>query len=72
MSDERIRKGGCLCGAIRYETLGEPTLRAMCMCRNFVTNLATDRVSNAILEMSYAAAREASRQTPSARCLQSR
>lgn len=34
MSDEQIHTGGCLCGAIRYQTIGEPTLRGMCMCRS--------------------------------------
>ena len=34
MSDEQTHTGGCLCGAIRYQAVGEPTLRSMCMCRS--------------------------------------
>jgi hypothetical protein len=33
MSDERKRhKGGCLCGALRYEAVGEPLYAGLCFC----------------------------------------
>jgi len=33
MSDKHTVKGGCLCGAIRYEATGTPALSAICHCR---------------------------------------
>ena len=30
---ETIRRGGCLCGAVRYEVLGEPYQSGLCHCR---------------------------------------
>jgi hypothetical protein len=30
-SDEKVN-GGCMCGAIRYEATGQPTLVAYCHC----------------------------------------
>ena len=30
----RITKGGCLCGAIRYQTLGQPEGSGYCHCRS--------------------------------------
>lgn len=34
MNDETKRNGGCLCGAVRYETTGEPFLVNHCHCRS--------------------------------------
>ncbi len=31
MSD-KIRTGGCLCGAVRYEVSGEPYIAGLCHC----------------------------------------
>ncbi len=28
----RVRRGGCLCGAVRYEVVGEPTKIGLCHC----------------------------------------
>jgi hypothetical protein len=32
MTDETIRQGGCLCGAIRYQVAGEPVRTSICHC----------------------------------------
>ena len=32
MTNDRIREGGCQCGAIRYRAAGEPLLAALCHC----------------------------------------
>lgn len=34
MSRDQACKGGCLCGAIRYEATGEPRQVAHCHCKN--------------------------------------
>lgn len=33
MSNEQIHHGGCLCGQVRYKTVGEPTRVGVCHCR---------------------------------------
>ncbi|HTV88581.1 MAG TPA: GFA family protein [Stellaceae bacterium] len=30
----KIRSGGCLCGAVRYESAGEPSFSLLCHCRD--------------------------------------
>jgi hypothetical protein len=32
MTNDRIREGGCQCGALRYRAVGEPVLAAVCHC----------------------------------------
>src|SRR5262245_22920449 len=32
MSERRVRRGGCACGAVRYEVRGEPTVVGLCHC----------------------------------------
>jgi len=32
MGDEQVRRGGCLCGAVRYEVRGEPYQSGLCHC----------------------------------------
>jgi hypothetical protein len=32
MADEIARSGGCLCGAVRYEVVGEPFRSGVCHC----------------------------------------
>ena len=32
MAGEIIRTGGCLCGAVRYQTIGEPFKSGLCHC----------------------------------------
>ena len=34
MTDEMIRSGGCMCGAVRYEASGEPFSIAHCHCHS--------------------------------------
>ena len=31
---DKIRTGGCLCGAVRYQTIGEPFKSGLCHCRD--------------------------------------
>jgi len=31
-ADQRVRHGGCLCGAVRYEVRGAPTVVGLCHC----------------------------------------
>jgi hypothetical protein len=33
-SDDTIHKGGCLCGAVRYEVVGKPVIVAHCHCEH--------------------------------------
>ncbi len=33
MSDNMVRSGGCSCGAVRYETVGDPTKVLVCHCK---------------------------------------
>ena len=33
MSEQNAVTGGCLCGAVRYEAYGSPSLSAICHCR---------------------------------------
>lgn len=33
MSEATVRTGGCACGAVRYEVVGEPRRIAVCHCR---------------------------------------
>ncbi len=37
MSEKEIHHGGCSCGAVRYETHGNPTRVAVCHCRYYQT-----------------------------------
>jgi hypothetical protein len=30
--DQKVRRGGCLCGAVRYEVRGEPMMVGLCHC----------------------------------------
>jgi hypothetical protein len=32
MNDDKLHTGGCLCGALRYEARGEPSLMGLCFC----------------------------------------
>jgi hypothetical protein len=32
MTDQIVRTGGCLCGAVRYEVTGEPYVSGICHC----------------------------------------
>lgn len=32
MTEQGVRKGGCLCGAVRYEVSGEPYVSGLCHC----------------------------------------
>ena len=34
MSGETIRRGGCMCGAVRYEVRGEPLKVGLCHCKD--------------------------------------
>jgi hypothetical protein len=31
-SHPRIRRGGCTCGAVRFEVVGEPSVVGLCLC----------------------------------------
>jgi hypothetical protein len=39
---ERSLEGGCLCGKIRYRTIGEPVLSLHCYCRDCLRTAGTD------------------------------
>src|ERR1700759_2143433 len=34
MASDRTHTGGCLCGAVRYEASGEPTMMGYCYCKD--------------------------------------
>lgn len=34
IEETRVRRGGCLCGAVRYEAVGEPLYSGLCFCED--------------------------------------